>query len=147
MTPEIQAKLSQYMMTTGYYDLNAIAKDTIIIEDDPLGLTATFAAFFGDDNESPVQDNELLAAARAYNKAKSTEFKQTEAQSIPVILAKADQDITDDEWKLLMREGYATNYYISDAEYDWLTYRRTTKCPIPTLFADDTEENLVSKGL
>lgn len=67
MTPEMTEKLSKYMQTNGTYDVNAIAADVHQSDDDPLGLNATFAAYFSPDADNPGEENEMIAAAKEYN--------------------------------------------------------------------------------
>lgn len=82
MNGEMKAKLAKYMQSNGYYDIEAIAADEL--EDDPLGLNATMMTYFGSDDESPVQDSELVAAAKAYNASIAAERDFQAAETVTI---------------------------------------------------------------
>lgn len=69
MNADMKEKLSKYMRADGTYDVNAIAADVHQSDDDPLGLNATFAAYFSPDADNPGEENEMIAAAKAHNEA------------------------------------------------------------------------------
>lgn len=88
MTPEMQEKLSKYMMENGFYNTRAIREDE--------GMSAAQARFmdiFGDsEDDEPEVKSEILQAAEAHNQALVDGIKAAEAKAQDEILSAPELD-------------------------------------------------------
>jgi hypothetical protein len=90
MNAEMKEKLSKYMKEDGTYDVNTIAADMYQSDDDPLGLNATFAAYFSPDADHEGEENEMIAAAKAHNEALLNQ-REAEEKVIQDAILSADE--------------------------------------------------------
>lgn len=103
METNIAEQLKKYMRENGYYDTAAIREDEGMSK-----KAALFMDIFGGRTEDETEEkSELLAAAVAYNEAKMAADQKADVETI---LAKADEEITDEEWRSLVSAGLAEEH-------------------------------------
>ena len=142
MNAAIVTKLEKYMKTDGMYDVAAIRADF------PGDERAVFNSLWADDgdsaNDDPNAGDEFMSEEwRFAVKHNENVIKQTEL-TVDQILAKSDDNITNNEWLKLMDNGYATTHIISspwdDMGQDTIVYKRTSKQVTTELFSRESVE-------
>lgn len=150
MSDEMKQKLEPFFMPEragGTYNTHAIAAEFDVqdTDDDPLGLDATLLGYFGDEEQQSPE----LRAAKAYNVAKA---EAREREAVQNSLETPEAQRTESQWRALVNAGLAEEYAYESPFEDYgqggIWYRMRTEVPKDELlFADETEEDLASRGL